>query len=88
MMHSMIHVPKTIRFIGVGQTCTGGNGRAATDMPRALVNVRRSMLHPPPALTLKTSAGCHKIDVEPDLKFLKKAIYYRLYHTRKTQICV
>jgi len=87
-MHNMIHALKTIRFMGVGQICIGGSGRAATDMLGALVDVRRSMLHPPPALTLETSAGRYKIDVEPDLKFLKKAIYYRLYHTRKTQICV
>ena len=88
MMHSMIHAPKTIRFMGVGQACIGGNNMAATETIGTLVNVKRSMLHPPPVLTLKTSAGCYKMNVEPDLRFLKKATYYHLHHTRKTLFCV
>ncbi len=84
----MIHTPMTIRFIGVGQVCIGDNDRTSIVMPGILTGVIRSTLSPPPALTRETSAGCYKIDVEPDLKFLKKATYYRLYHTRKMITCV
>jgi len=87
-MHSMIHTPKTIRFMGVGQVCIGDNGRASIVMLGNLADVKRPMLSPPPALTIETSAGCYKIDVEPDLKFFKKAINYHPYHTRKKLICV
>lgn len=75
MMHSMIHAAKTIRFMGLGQACMGGNDMATTETIGILANVKRSILHPPPVLTLKTSAGCYKMNVEPDLNFLKKAIY-------------
>jgi hypothetical protein len=71
MMHSMIHAPKTARFTGVGQACIGGNHRAATATIGALANVERSMVRPPPALTLENSASCYKINVEPDLGFKK-----------------
>ncbi len=53
----------------------GGNDMATTETIGILANVKRSILHPPPVLTLKTSAGCYKMNVEPDLNFLKKAIY-------------